>query len=127
MLKGSIALEVSEEFGVRDNGFVAAFGDHGQIVQVLQQLLVVADREDDGGAVAVLVGEILQGLAHGAETTPRLLPCRGDGDMPSLSLPAQIWVGFTELGDVVENAMKKLSQCRNMVFFSEKRSQSVCP
>lgn len=77
MLNGSIALEAGEEGVVGDDGFVAAFGDDGEIVQILKEFLVVADGKNDGGAVAVLVSEILQGLTHGVEATLCLLRCRG--------------------------------------------------
>jgi hypothetical protein len=65
MLKRSIALEFGEEVVVRDDGFVTAFGDDGEIVQILKELLVFADGQNDCGAVAVLVREVLQCLAHG--------------------------------------------------------------
>ena len=52
---------------MRDDGFVTAFSGDSEIVQILQQLLVVADGQNDGGGVSVLVGEVLQGLAHGWE------------------------------------------------------------
>ena len=71
MLKGSIALEVGEESVVRDDGLVAALGYDGEIFQVFEQLLVIANGQHDCRAVAVLVREILQGLAHGQEATPR--------------------------------------------------------
>ena len=64
MLKRAIALEVGNEGVVGDDGFVAALSDDCEIVQILKELLVVADWKDDGGSVAVLVGEVLQGQAH---------------------------------------------------------------
>ena len=76
MLKGSIALEVGDESVVRDYRFVAALGHNCEIVQVLKKLLVVADGQQDGGAVAVLVSELLESLAHGEETTLRPIDCR---------------------------------------------------
>ena len=68
MLKDSIVLELGDEGVVGDDGLVAALGHDGQI---LKQLLVIADWQDDSGAVAVLVREILQGLAHDVETLRR--------------------------------------------------------
>jgi len=50
---------------VRDDGFVAAFGDDGKTIQVLEEFLVFAGRENGCRAVAVLVREVLQGLARG--------------------------------------------------------------
>ena len=57
--------EAGDESVVGDDGLVAALGHDGQLLQVLKQLLVIADWQDDSGAVAVLVRKILQGLAHG--------------------------------------------------------------
>src|SRR6266550_1901740 len=77
MIKGSIALEVGNEGVVGDDGFVASLGDDCEIVQILKKLLVVGNWKNDGSAVAVLVSEVLQGLAHGVEATLCLLRCRG--------------------------------------------------
>ena len=43
MLKDAIALQVGEKGVVRDHGLVAAFGDDSEIVQILKELLVIAD------------------------------------------------------------------------------------
>jgi hypothetical protein len=76
MLKRAIALEVGNEGVVGDDGFIAALGDDCEIVQILEKLLVVGDRKNDGSSVTVLVSEILQGLAHTMEATLCLLRCR---------------------------------------------------
>ncbi len=65
MLKRSIALEFSGEVVVREYRFVTAFGDDGEIVQILKEFLVFADGQNDCRAVAMLIREVLQGLAHG--------------------------------------------------------------
>src|SRR4051812_16950333 len=69
MLKRAITPQVGEESFVRDHGLVSAFGYHGKIVQILEELFVVADWKDHGGSITVLVSEVLQGLAHGVEAT----------------------------------------------------------
>ena len=76
MLKRAIALEVGNESVVADDGFVAALSDDCEIVQILEELLVVGDWKNDGGAVAMLVSEILQALAHTAKATHCPLRCR---------------------------------------------------
>ena len=76
MLKSAIALEVGNEGIVGDNGFAAALGDDCEIVQIFEELLVVGDGKNDGGALAMLVSEILQGLAHTAKATHCPLRCR---------------------------------------------------
>jgi len=43
LLKGSIALEVGEEWLVRDDGLVAALGYDGEIFQVFEQFLRSAE------------------------------------------------------------------------------------
>src|SRR5438128_1703788 len=43
--KEAIALQFAEKLRVRDGGFVAALGDDGQILQVLDQLFIVGNRE----------------------------------------------------------------------------------
>ena len=52
-----------------DCGFVAAFGDNGEVIQILKKFFVVADGKNDGRSVAALVGEVLQDLAHGLQIT----------------------------------------------------------
>ena len=42
-----------------DHRFIAPFGDAGQIVQVLQEFLIITDRQYDRGPVTAFVGEIL--------------------------------------------------------------------
>lgn len=69
---------------MRNDRFVASFGDHSKIVQILQQLFVVTDWEDDGGAVAMLVGQILEDLAQGAEATLGVRRCRGSERLAAL-------------------------------------------
>ena len=69
ILKRAITLEVGEESVLRDHGLVSAFGYDGKIVQILEELFVVADWKDHGGSITVLVSEVLQGLAHGVEAT----------------------------------------------------------
>ena len=64
MLKRAIALEVGVESVVRDNGLVSAFSDDCKIVQILVELFVVADWKNDGGALAVVICEVLEWLAH---------------------------------------------------------------
>jgi len=69
ILKGSIPLQLGEESVVRDHGFVAAFGDDGEIGQIFEEFFVVADGKHNSRTVAVFVREILQGLAHDTEAT----------------------------------------------------------
>ena len=67
-----------------DDEFVATLCDDNDLVQILKQLFVVADGKNDGGAVAVLVREILQGPAHRAEATLYLPRCRETRAAPRL-------------------------------------------
>jgi hypothetical protein len=76
MLKRAIALEVREEGVVRNDGLVSSFGDDCEIIQILKELLVVADWKDDGGSATLLIGKILQCLSHGVEATSCLSESR---------------------------------------------------
>ena len=70
MLKGSIAFQLSEKFVVGDHGLVAALGDNSKVIQILKELFVVADGKNYRCPVTMLVGEVLQCLAHGWQITP---------------------------------------------------------
>ena len=50
---------------VGNHGFVASLGDYRQIVQIFEELLVVADWQDDGGSFAAVIGDVLECLAQG--------------------------------------------------------------
>ena len=91
MLKDSITLEVGEECLVRDDGLVAALGYDGEIFQVFEQLLVIADGQHDCRAVAVLVREILQGLAHGLKVTLRSSRSRASASGAPTAQPIPAW------------------------------------
>ena len=76
MLKDAIALELFDELLMGNCGFIAALGDNGQVVQVLDQLLIVRNWQDDGGALAALVGKILKRLAHQLNFSFQARDCR---------------------------------------------------
>ncbi len=58
-------LQVGNEWVVRNHRFVASLGDHCQVVQIFEELLVVVDWKNDGSALAAVVSEVLKCLAHG--------------------------------------------------------------
>lgn len=60
----SIALQIGEELVVWNHRFVAAFGNYGQVVQIFEELFVIADWKNDGCALAVVIREVLEWLAH---------------------------------------------------------------
>ena len=62
--KDSIAFQIGEELLVWNHWFVAALGDHGQVVQIFEEFFVVADWKNDGCALAVVIREVLEWLAH---------------------------------------------------------------
>ena len=66
-LKEAIALELGNELLVRDGGLAAALGYDGQIFQIFEQSLVIGNRQNDGSAFAVVVGNIFNRLAHGTK------------------------------------------------------------
>ena len=76
MLKGSVALQVGDEIIVREYSFVAAFGYRGKIVQIFEELFIVADWQHNRSTVAMLVGKILEHLTHGIEVMRWCPSCR---------------------------------------------------
>ncbi len=55
---------------MRKDRLFAAFSDDSKVVEILQKLLVITDRQDHGRAIAMCVGKVLQGLTHRWQNTP---------------------------------------------------------
>src|ERR1035437_1562899 len=70
MLKDAIPLQVGFELLVQHRRFLSPLGEGCQVLQILQQLLVVTDREHDGSLLASLVSEVLQSFTHARKITP---------------------------------------------------------
>jgi hypothetical protein len=96
MLKRAIALEITEELVLRNDGLVAALGDDGKIVQILQELFVFADGKHDGGSLTVLISQVLQDLAHSGKlrSPPRKSRARRELILPVFANAASaVFVG----------------------------------
>src|ERR1035437_1420358 len=71
MLKDAIPLQVGFELLVQHRRFLSPLGEGCQVLQILQQLLVVTDREHDRSLLASLVSEVLQSFTHARKITPQ--------------------------------------------------------
>jgi hypothetical protein len=63
-MRKAITLQPFFQFRVGDRFLVAPFGNHGQIVQVFQQLFVVFNRKNGGGLSPFFICQKLDGRAH---------------------------------------------------------------
>jgi len=61
---------------MRNQRLVPAFRHDSEILEILQQLFILGDRENDRRPLAVFVGEILKGLAHTNNLSFKSLWCR---------------------------------------------------
>ena len=98
MLKDAIALELGNELLVRDGGFFTALGHNRQILQILQQLFVLGNRQQNSGAFTALVREILNGIAHRPEITAGSCYCRET--LAGAHPPSSVNVGGARESDV---------------------------
>src|SRR5206468_11006653 len=116
-LKDAIALELGNELLVRDGGFFTALGHNRQILQILQQLFVLGNRQQNSGAFTALVREILNGIAHRPEITAGSCYCRETlaGAYP----PSSVNVGGARESDV------RLPALLGMPIRQARRSESV--
>src|SRR6266853_578001 len=76
MSNDPIPLEVGDEFLVRDCRLVSPLSYHRQILQVLQELLIVGNREHNGSSLAMIVGQILKRVAHGQTVSQNMVASR---------------------------------------------------
>src|SRR5258706_4882983 len=60
----AIALEIGDELLMGNRRLVATLRNHCQVIQILQKLFVIRNREHYGRALAALVGQIPQSVAH---------------------------------------------------------------
>ena len=63
-LKEAIALELGNELLMRNGWLLPALSYYRQIFQVFQQFLVVGDRKNDGCALATIIRDVLNRIAH---------------------------------------------------------------
>src|SRR5437879_3905315 len=71
MLKNAIPPQLRFELLVGDGWLLPPLRNRREIVEVLQQLFIVREREHDGRLLPGLVGEVLQGFAHASKITRR--------------------------------------------------------
>jgi len=71
MLKDAISPQPGFELLVGNGWFLPPLRNRREIVEILQQLLIVREREHDGRLLPGLVGEVLQGFGHARKITRR--------------------------------------------------------